>query len=142
MLHIGLGFAIFNILTNIYLFFLLKKQNKKTDKEFQDIESTSLDQKQKIIKANNSARQLQNTIKNLVTYIQKIEQKINQNKQKIENSTKRQEVLEKSDPNSRLYSRATRLIELGADVNEVMQECQLPRAEAELLLTLYKHNHA
>jgi hypothetical protein len=28
------------------------------------------------------------------------------------------------------------MVELGADVNELMQECDLPKAEAELLLRL------
>ena len=30
------------------------------------------------------------------------------------------------------------MIELGADIEEVMRECELPRAEAELLFTLHQ----
>ena len=29
-----------------------------------------------------------------------------------------------------------KLIQLGADVNELMKECELPRAEAELMMSL------
>lgn len=41
------------------------------------------------------------------------------------------------DPEARIYSRAVKMIELGADIEEVMRECELPRAEAELLMTLH-----
>lgn len=42
-------------------------------------------------------------------------------------------------PENKLYSRAVKMAELGADVNEIMRECELPKAEAELLLSLHKH---
>ncbi|WP_305371702.1 DUF2802 domain-containing protein [Photobacterium leiognathi] len=41
-----------------------------------------------------------------------------------------------NDPEGRLYSRASKMVELGADVHELMNECDLPKAEAELLLRL------
>lgn len=48
-----------------------------------------------------------------------------------------------NDPEGRLYSRASKMVELGADVHELMNECDLPKAEAELLLrlqqTMQKH---
>ncbi|WP_169337047.1 DUF2802 domain-containing protein [Algicola sagamiensis] len=50
----------------------------------------------------------------------------------------RQEEIAASDPDSRLYSRAAKLIEKGADVQEIMQECDLPRAEAELMVSLHR----
>ncbi|ELR65087.1 ATPase involved in DNA repair [Photobacterium marinum] len=40
------------------------------------------------------------------------------------------------DPEGKLYTRASKMVELGADVNELMEECDLPKAEAELLLRL------
>lgn len=40
------------------------------------------------------------------------------------------------DPDGRLYSRAARMVELGADIDEVMAECEIPKAEAELLISL------
>lgn len=47
-------------------------------------------------------------------------------------STK-QEELSLKDPENKLYSRARKMIELGADINEVVKECEIPLAEAELL---------
>ncbi|MCL1141662.1 DUF2802 domain-containing protein [Shewanella gaetbuli] len=42
------------------------------------------------------------------------------------------------DPQAKLYSRAVKMIELGAGVDELIQECELPKAEAELLVRLHK----
>ncbi len=44
------------------------------------------------------------------------------------------------DMDGRLYSRASKMAELGADVNELMSECNLPKAEAELLMSIKKAN--
>ena len=44
--------------------------------------------------------------------------------------------LEQEDTDSRLYSRASKLVKLGADINEVITECELPKAEAELMYSL------
>lgn len=42
-------------------------------------------------------------------------------------------------PENKLYSRAVKMVELGAGIDEIMRECELPKAEAELLLSLHKH---
>lgn len=42
------------------------------------------------------------------------------------------------DPQAKLYSRAVKMIALGAGIAELMQECELPKAEVELLLRLHK----
>jgi hypothetical protein len=44
--------------------------------------------------------------------------------------------LEQEDTDSRLYSRASKMVQLGADINEVISECELPKAEAELMYSL------
>lgn len=50
----------------------------------------------------------------------------------------RQQELTLQDPERRLYSRAAKMVELGADLDELMSECELPKAEAELLISLRK----
>ncbi|MBV7298572.1 DUF2802 domain-containing protein [Enterovibrio paralichthyis] len=50
----------------------------------------------------------------------------------------KQNELEMHDPDGRLYSRASKMVELGADIHELMEECDLPKAEAELLLSIRK----
>ena len=43
-----------------------------------------------------------------------------------------------SAPENRLYTRATKMVELGASIDELMIDCELPRAEAELLFNLHR----
>jgi uncharacterized membrane protein YhiD involved in acid resistance len=49
-----------------------------------------------------------------------------------------QEAQKYEDPDAKIYSRAVKMVELGADLDEVIRECELPRAEAELLMSLHK----
>lgn len=46
------------------------------------------------------------------------------------------EKLRHEQPEDRLYRRASKMIELGAGIEEVIAECELPRAEAELLFSI------
>ncbi|WP_434356273.1 DUF2802 domain-containing protein [Parasalinivibrio latis] len=58
----------------------------------------------------------------------------------IDEFDKKLNSVEMTDPDSRLYSRASRMVELGADLEELMEECELPKAEAELLMNLRKRS--
>ncbi|ALS99273.1 DUF2802 domain-containing protein [Lacimicrobium alkaliphilum] len=49
----------------------------------------------------------------------------------------KQQELEEMEPDSKLYTGAVKLLQRGASVEEVMQECELPRAEAELLFSIH-----
>ncbi|PSW19521.1 DUF2802 domain-containing protein [Photobacterium sanctipauli] len=63
-------------------------------------------------------------------------QKLAEMAQHLEMIADRQGEMAMQDPDGKLYSRASKMVELGADVNELMEECDLPKAEAELLLRL------
>ncbi len=52
--------------------------------------------------------------------------------------SEKQEEMQLFEPDSKLYSRAVKMVELGANVEEIMAECELPQAEAELLVSLHK----
>lgn len=41
------------------------------------------------------------------------------------------------DPQAKLYSRAMKMVDLGASIEELIQECELPKAEAELIIRLH-----
>lgn len=56
---------------------------------------------------------------------------------KIKSTQENQLNLVAQTPENRLYSRATKMVELGASLEEVMLECELPKAEAELLMNLH-----
>lgn len=58
---------------------------------------------------------------------------------KLAQAMERQEQLSQvnSDPQSKLYGHAMKMVELGANVDDIMRECELPRGEAELLVSLH-----
>lgn len=64
--------------------------------------------------------------------------RILQQEQVSQELSQNQQELQFSDPDSKMYSRAVKMVELGAQLDEVMKECELPRAEAELLLSLHQ----
>jgi len=68
------------------------------------------------------------------TRVQEVEGKL---AQAIERQDEIQSQSQYHDPQSRLYSHAMKLVERGADVEEIVRECELPRAEAELLVSLH-----
>lgn len=65
-------------------------------------------------------------------------QKLAQLSQRFDELVDKQNEMEMQDPDGRLYSRASKMVELGADLHELMEECDLPKAEAELLLNIRK----
>ncbi|KXF81324.1 DUF2802 domain-containing protein [Enterovibrio coralii] len=65
-------------------------------------------------------------------------QKLAELSHRFDDLMEKQHELEMHDQDGRLYSRASKMVELGADINELMEECDLPKAEAELLLSIRK----
>lgn len=45
---------------------------------------------------------------------------------------------QESQGQDKFYNRAFKLAEKGADIEEIMNECELPRAEVEMLLSVYQ----
>lgn len=45
---------------------------------------------------------------------------------------------QESQGQDKFYSRAFKLAEKGADIEEIISECELPRAEVEMLLSVYQ----
>jgi hypothetical protein len=41
-------------------------------------------------------------------------------------------------PEDKLYSRAFKMVDLGADAEELVRECDIPRAEAEMLISIHQ----
>ncbi|MEC4726485.1 DUF2802 domain-containing protein [Shewanella sp. D64] len=41
------------------------------------------------------------------------------------------------DPQAKLYTRAMKMVDLGAGVEELINECEIPKAEAELIIRLH-----
>jgi hypothetical protein len=63
-------------------------------------------------------------------------QKVSEQQDIIQHLSERVTELEHADADSRLYSRASKMVQLGAGLNELIEECELPKAEAELMMSL------
>ena len=48
--------------------------------------------------------------------------------------------LKLQDPSLRLYQRAADLVKQGASIDEIIEACDIPRAEAEMLMMVHKQN--
>lgn len=68
-----------------------------------------------------------------------LEHRIKTLQQKCEQTDDKIVLLEQQQPEDKLYSRALKLVALGADVEEVMRECEMPRVEAELLFSIHQN---
>jgi uncharacterized protein HemX len=87
---------------------------------------TEQDQKQREqwqIEHHQVSQQLEHRIKTL-------QQQLKQQQQLIEHHQAQM-------PEDKLYSRAQKMVLLGADVEELMTECDLPKAEAEMLVAMH-----
>ncbi len=94
-----------------------RQQNRSLDKELQ--------------KSNKQLLELRSVLVGLG-------QQISEQQDIIQHLNDRITELEHADGDGRLYSRATKMVQLGADIDELIQECELPKAEAELMLSLQK----
>lgn len=65
-------------------------------------------------------------------------QRVTEQQELIVHLNERLKQLETADTDARLYSRASKMVKLGADIDELIEECELPKAEAELMLSLQK----
>ncbi|NIY93684.1 DUF2802 domain-containing protein [Vibrio diazotrophicus] len=61
---------------------------------------------------------------------------VNDQQEIIKHLNDRLKELENADTDARLYSRASKMVKLGADLDELIEECELPKAE--LMMSLQK----
>lgn len=77
--------------------------------------------------------EVRTAIENMANHVQHLQGR-------TEELAQQQHSFKEADPQAKLYSRAVKMIELGAPLDEVMRECELPLAEAELLFSLHRKN--
>ncbi|MCW8333056.1 DUF2802 domain-containing protein [Vibrio paucivorans] len=65
-------------------------------------------------------------------------QQVGEQKDIIQHLNERIAELEHADNDGRLYTRASKMVQLGAGLHELIEECELPKAEAELMMSLQK----
>lgn len=85
---------------------------------------------------------LRSEISELRTGLMSIGKRVLEVEQQNQELIQQQAAQKYDDPDAKIYSRAVKMVELGADLDEVIRECELPRAEAELLFSLHKQKGA
>ncbi|WP_284243469.1 DUF2802 domain-containing protein [Thalassotalea insulae] len=69
---------------------------------------------------------------------QQLEHRIKVIQEKLQAYQEQLTQLQQQQPQDRLYTRAQKMVALGADIEEIVQECGLPVAEAEILIAMHK----
>lgn len=120
--------------------FLRRLANQKTDL---DVLKTKLnEQNQKVTTFENISNRQQQQIselnKNLTACFSPLE-KLESRIEEVGSITQLlQSNIDSESTEQKLYGRAKKMIEMGADIDELVVECEIPRAEAELLISIYK----
>lgn len=91
------------------------------------------------LQVRNLDKELQKSSKQLLevrSVVVGLGQKVTEQQDLIKHLNERIVELEHADTDGRLYTRATKMVQLGAGINELIEECELPKAEAELMMSL------
>ena len=99
----------------------LQSINSKLQQEF---DSLAIDSEQFAIENSQVSKQLEHRIKNLTLQANEQQQLLVQ--------------WQENQGQDKFYSRAFKLAEKGAGIDEIISECELPRAEVEMLLSVYQ----
>lgn len=82
--------------------------------------------------------QLQGSVDELNSGARGMGEKVHKLVDELSDVRAQQELLKNMEPENRLYSQASKMASQGASVEELIEDCDLPRAEAELLISLHK----
>lgn len=122
--------AVFIVLLIIFTVIFVALRRFK--RQVQALKLLFKEQQRQILDLNTQLHEIRNGAIGVGSRVQEVEGKL---AQAIERQAEMQ--TQYSDPQAKLYSHAMKLVERGAGVDEIIQECELPRAEAELLVSLH-----
>jgi len=103
---------------------LLASLQSANDKLRADINELSTQHEQVALENIQVSKQLEHRIKNLQNLLQDQQSSITQ--------------MQSSQSDDKFYARAIKLAKKGAGLDEIVTECELPRAEVEMLLSVYQ----
>lgn len=145
-------YSIVFIVIALILYILILSNNKKNNARFNALE-TQIESYEFIINELKISMQQQqadfvNKDKTLQTWqlehqqiSQQLEHRIKVLQDKLSLSSEIIAQIQQQQPEDKLYSRAQKMVKLGADVDELVRECDLPHAEAEILIAMHKQKN-
>lgn len=140
-----LGQAIVIAIILVLLFWLLLKQRSGGSEQLAILQRQLEQNNQQLNSAQSETEELRAGIigvgQRVLTLDQRVltlENELQQLQGAYTELAEQQQALSLTDPESKIYTRAMKMVQLGADLEEIMRECELPRAEAELLFNLHQ----
>ena len=103
---------------------LLQRQNERQQESLSELQEQLLANQQALQEVRVGSIGMGDKIKALVATVRQ--------------TASQQEQLASQDPQSRLYQQAAKLVASGYSVEDLMLECDMPKAEAELIYNLHK----
>lgn len=122
------------------LHFLNKSRLNSLKTEHQKLEQQSTLFKQHLIQIEESLNDMRAGNLELGEKLKGVAGQVNEISEQVNEVAEQQEHLVNSEPENRLYSKASKMAAQGATVDELMQDCELPKAEAELLVSLHNRD--
>jgi hypothetical protein len=133
------------LLTSTLLFVYLRKLKNKMEVLNVQIQSTSLivnDLQMQNDKLQHEFDEMANNNKQLAAENEQVSKQLEHRIKGLQNQSIEQQQLltqwQDTQGQDKFYNRAFKLAAKGADVEEIMSECELPRAEVEMLLSVYQ----
>lgn len=137
--HLTVAVAVILVVTLTWGYLYIKAQKKK----FAELESKITELQTQMTNSEDRARHLLQVLGELQSQqieqsgaMQQIQQVCDLQQSLSAELQNKIQLLESQNDENKLYQRAKKLFELGADVEEVMTECGVSKSEAELLLSL------
>ena len=133
MLLLGIAIAglVFGLLSLLLIVMFKKRYASELGAQLQQVKDSS-----------EQINILRSEVSELRTGLLSIGKRVLEVEQQSQELIQQQAAQKYDDPDAKIYSRAVKMVELGADLDEVIRECELPRAEAELLFSLHKQKGA
>jgi hypothetical protein len=103
---------------------LLQRQNDRQQESLSELQEHLLANQQELQEVRVGSIGMGDKIKALVATVRQ--------------TASQQEQLASQDPQSRLYQQAAKVVASGYSVEDLMHECDMPKAEAELIYNLHK----
>ena len=112
------------------------QQQQNLEQLRQQVES----QAHQLKRSQQDIEELRTTVIGVGQRVLSLESHLGQGMQQVAELAEQQKSLHLFDPESKIYSRAMKMVHMGASLDEIMLECELPQAEAELLFNLHKQS--
>ena len=128
--QIALGIAAIGLVVAVAAFIAGRLTLRDVARHKAALEAQVADHEQRLANLEREFNELRRGSQGMVRHIRDL-------RQQLQSLGERQEQIAYQDPEARLYNRAVKLLEQGAGLEEIMESCELPRAEAELLIRIH-----